>query len=42
MNETEFGVDAALFRGRVSLEASQYERIIKDLLVDFRWRRAPV
>jgi TonB-dependent starch-binding outer membrane protein SusC len=35
MNEAEFGVDAAFFRGRVSLEASRYERIIKDLLVNF-------
>lgn len=35
MNETEYGVDAALFRGRVSLEASRYERLIKDLLVNY-------
>ena len=35
MNETELGVDAALFRGRVSIEASKYERVIKDLLVDY-------
>jgi TonB-linked SusC/RagA family outer membrane protein len=35
MNETEFGVDAAFLRGRVSLEASHYERLIKDLLVNF-------
>ncbi len=35
MNETEFGIDAAFFRGRVSLEVSHYERVIKDLLVDF-------
>jgi TonB-linked SusC/RagA family outer membrane protein len=35
MNETEFGVDAAFLRGRVSLEASHYERIIKDLLVNY-------
>jgi TonB-dependent starch-binding outer membrane protein SusC len=35
MNETEFGIDAAFLRGRVSLEASHYERIIKDLLVNF-------
>jgi hypothetical protein len=35
MNETEFGVDAAFLRGRVSLEASHYERVIKDLLVNF-------
>jgi TonB-linked SusC/RagA family outer membrane protein len=35
MNETEYGIDAALFHGRVSLEGSHYERIIKDLLVDY-------
>ena len=35
MNETEFGVDGALFHGRVSFEASRYNRIIKDLLVTF-------
>ncbi len=35
MNEREYGVDAAMFRGRVSLELSHYERIIKDLLVTF-------
>jgi TonB-linked SusC/RagA family outer membrane protein len=35
MNETEYGVDAAFFRGRVSLEVSKYERRIKDLLVTF-------
>ena len=35
MNETEFGIDAAFLRGRVSLEASHYERVIKDLLVNF-------
>ena len=35
MNEQEYGIDAALFKGRVSLEASHYERIIKDLLVNF-------
>jgi TonB-dependent starch-binding outer membrane protein SusC len=35
MNETEFGIDAAFLRGRVSVEASHYERIIKDLLVNF-------
>ena len=29
------GLDAALFRGRVSIEASKYERVIKDLLVNF-------
>lgn len=35
MNETEYGVDAAMFRGRVALEASRYQRVIKDLLVSF-------
>ena len=35
MNEQEYGVDAALFRGRVALEATHYERVIKDLLVNF-------
>ena len=35
MNETELGLDAALFRGRVSIEASKYERVIKDLLVNY-------
>jgi TonB-linked SusC/RagA family outer membrane protein len=35
MNETEIGVDAAFFRGRVALEASRYERRIKDLLLSF-------
>lgn len=35
MNEMEFGVDAALFHGRVGLEVSHYERVIKDLLVTF-------
>jgi TonB-linked SusC/RagA family outer membrane protein len=35
MNEQEYGIDAALFRGRVSIEASKYERVIKDLLVTF-------
>jgi TonB-dependent starch-binding outer membrane protein SusC len=35
MNETEYGIDAALFKGRVSVEGSHYERIIKDLLVDY-------
>ena len=35
MNEREYGVDAAFFRGRVSLEMSHYERVIKDLLVTF-------
>ena len=35
MNELEYGVDAAFFRGRVALEATKYERVIKDLLVNF-------
>jgi len=35
MNETELGLDGALFHGRVSFEASHYERIIKDLLVNY-------
>lgn len=35
MNETEFGVDAAFFRGRVALEVSRYQRRIKDLLLSF-------
>jgi hypothetical protein len=33
--------DAALFRGRVSIEASKYERVIKDLLVNYPLARAP-
>ncbi len=35
MNEQEYGIDAALFHGRVSMEMSHYERVIKDLLVTF-------
>ena len=35
MNEFEAGVDAALFKGRVALEATHYERVIKDLLVTY-------
>ena len=35
MNETEIGLDGAFFHGRVSLEASQYNRVIKDLLVNY-------
>ena len=35
MNEKEYGIDAALFKGRVSLEGSHYERVIKDLLVTY-------
>ena len=35
MNETEFGLDASFFKQRVSLEATKYERKIKDLLLNF-------
>jgi hypothetical protein len=35
MNELEYGVDAALFHGRVALEATRYQRVIKNLLVNF-------
>lgn len=35
MNETEYGVDAAFLGGRVSLEATRYERRISDLLVTY-------
>ena len=35
MNEQEYGIDAAMFGGRVSLEGSHYERKIRDLLVTF-------
>ena len=35
MNEFEYGFDAALLRGRVALEATRYQRVIKDLLVNF-------
>ncbi|MEO9033972.1 MAG: SusC/RagA family TonB-linked outer membrane protein [Gemmatimonadaceae bacterium] len=35
MNESEFGADGAMFRGRVSFEVSRYNRIIKDLLLNF-------
>ena len=35
MNETEWGVDIAMFRGRVAGELSRYQRVIKDLLVSF-------
>ncbi len=35
MNEFEGGFDAALLNGRVALEATRYNRIIKDLLVNF-------
>ena len=35
MNEFEYGFDAALLRGKVALEATRYQRVIKDLLVNF-------
>ncbi len=35
MNEQEYGLDAAMFKGRVGLEASIYRRRISDLLVTF-------
>jgi TonB-dependent starch-binding outer membrane protein SusC len=35
MNELEYGIDAALFNSRVAIEASRYERVIKDLLVNY-------
>lgn len=35
MNETEFGADLSLLGGRMSIETSRYERIIKDLLVNY-------
>jgi len=35
MNELEIGADAAFLKGRVSLEFSRYNRIIKDLLVNY-------
>jgi len=35
MNEFEAGVDGALFKGRVALEATRYQRVIKDLLVNY-------
>jgi TonB-linked SusC/RagA family outer membrane protein len=35
MNETEFGVDAAFWNSRIALEATRYERKIKDLLLTF-------
>jgi len=35
MNETEWGADIAMFRGRVAGELSRYQRVIKDLLVSF-------
>jgi hypothetical protein len=35
MNEQEYGTDISLFKGRAFIEASHYERVIKDLLVTF-------
>jgi TonB-linked SusC/RagA family outer membrane protein len=35
MNEQEYGIDGAFFHGRASIEATHYERVIKDLLVTF-------
>ncbi len=35
MNELEFGIDGSAFNQRVGFEASHYERVIKDLLVNF-------
>ncbi|HEY2379349.1 MAG TPA: SusC/RagA family TonB-linked outer membrane protein [Gemmatimonadaceae bacterium] len=35
MNEFEYGFDGALLRGRVAVEATRYQRVIKDLLVNF-------
>jgi len=35
MNEQEYGIDASFFKGRAFLEASHYERVIKELLVTF-------
>jgi len=35
MNEQEYGVDGTLLHGRASIELTHYERIIKDLLVNF-------
>ena len=35
MNETEWGFDAAMLHGRVAVEVSHYERVIKDLLVNY-------
>ncbi len=35
MNETEFGIDAAFWKQRIALEATHYERKIKDLLLTF-------
>ncbi len=35
MNELEFGIDASLWNQRVGLEATHYERVIKDLLLQY-------
>ncbi len=35
MNELEYGIDGTLFHGRSSIEATHYERVIKDLLVTY-------
>jgi TonB-linked SusC/RagA family outer membrane protein len=35
MNELEVGLDGAMFHGRVAFEASRYNRVIKDLLVNY-------
>lgn len=35
MNELEFGTDIALFKGRLGLEFTRYQRQIKDLLLTF-------
>jgi hypothetical protein len=33
MNETEFGIDAAFWNQRIGIEATHYERVLKDLLL---------
>lgn len=35
MNEMEFGIDAAFWNQRVGIEATHYERVIKDLLLQY-------
>jgi TonB-linked SusC/RagA family outer membrane protein len=35
MNETEFGFDASFWKQRIAVEATKYERKIKDLLLTF-------
>jgi TonB-linked SusC/RagA family outer membrane protein len=35
MNEMEFGVDASFWNQRVGIEATHYERVIKDLLLSY-------